>query len=102
MYPKLIRNGLKIAAVCAVGLPFAAYAQTGQPYSYNSYNSGYGYNNAYPASPPYASQAGQYQNVPGAAYSAANGGPSVRGNNFPLGGIYNGPGYGHAYPEGPR
>lgn len=109
MYAKVLRNALKIAAVCAMGAPFAAYAQMGnQPYNYNSnnynyrYDNGYGYNNDYRAATPYSSQAGQYQNVPGASYSAANGGPPVRGNNLPSGGIYNGPGYGHAYPEGPR
>ena len=103
MIAKVVRNALKIAAVCAIGAPFAAYAQMGnQPYNYNSNNYNYSYDNGYRGTSPYASGEGHYQNVPGASYSAANGGPPVRGNNLPSGGIYNGPGYGHAYPEGPR
>ncbi len=88
-----------------MGAPFAAYAQLGnQPYNYNSNNYGYSNNSGYNAAPssPYAADSAHYRNVPGASYSAANGGPPVRGNNLPSGGIYNGHGYGHAYPEGPR
>ena len=82
MNAKLVRDALKIVAVCALGAPFIACTNT--------------------AGTTGGAGAGSYSNVPGASYSAANGGPSVRGNNLPSGGQYNGPGYGHAYPEQPR
>ena len=78
MNANVIRNILKIAGVCALGMPFIACANmTGQP-------------------------SGAASEVPGSAYSAAYGGPNVRGTNLPSGGQYNGPSYGHAYPQEPR
>jgi hypothetical protein len=82
MNTKLMRDALRFAAVCSLATPFIACANA-------------------PGTTGGAG-AGSYSNVPGASYSAANGGPNVRGSNLPSGGQYNGPGYGHAYPEQPR
>ena len=82
-----VKDLLTIAAVCAMGAPLIANANPVDP-GHNQYRA-------------VASQSDHYKNVPGASYSAANGGPAVRGNNLPSGGMYNGPGYGHAYPKPP-